>query len=210
MKTRSGRRPADITVSPEDRRAMRKLVSWGARNMRRFPWRKRRTGYRVLVAEKLLQQTAARPAVVDAYRRLISYCSSAARLARADVHKLEDIVRPLGFHYRAKELKRLGKALNAGHRGRVPRDLNLLLSLPGVGDYTARAVLSFAFGESVPIVDTNVARFLYRFFGLKLPLPSNPARSEALLNLAAKLLPKTDSGRFNFALLDLCAEICVA
>ena len=210
MRARKGRRPTDITVSSRDRLAMRSLLSWGSRNMRQFPWRTRRTAYRVLLAEKLLQQTAARPAVVQAYQRLISYCSSPARLARANIRKLENIVRPLGFVYRARELKKLGKALNARHNGRVPRDLRLLVKLPGVGDYAARAVLSFAFGEAVPIVDTNVGRFLYRFFGLDLPMPSNPARNKALLELAAQLLPNADSDRFNFALLDLCANICIA
>jgi A/G-specific adenine glycosylase len=188
---------------------MRKLVSWGTRNMRHFPWRTRRTPYRVLIAEKLLQQTAARPAVVEAYERLIAYCSSPARLASADIRKLEKLVRPLGFVYRAKELKRLGKALNVRHKGRVPSDLRLLLELPGVGEYAARAVLSFAFGQPVPIVDTNIARFLHRFFALNLPLSSNPARSKALLNLAAKLMPTQDFVEFNFGLLDLCAGICV-
>ena len=209
METRTRRDAVNVTVSERDRRAMRKLVAWGARNMREFPWRTCRTPYRVLVAEKLLQQTASRPAVVEAYRRLMTYCPNAARLARADVRKLEKIIRPLGFLYRAKELRRLGRALDARYDGRVPNNLHLLLELPGVGDYTARAVLSFAFGKAVAIVDTNIARFLHRFFGLNWSMPSNPARSKMLLELAAKLLPGRNSRRFNLALLDLCAGICL-
>ena len=187
---------------------MRKLVSWGAGNMRQFPWRKRRAAYRVLLAEKLLQQTAARTAVVEAYRQLIAYCPTPAYLACADVRKLEKIVRPLGFVYRANELKRLGKALTVVHNGRVPDDLRRLLDLPGVGQYAARAVLSFAFEQRVPIVDNNVARFLHRFFGIRSPIPANPARSSALLKLAADIMPPGKSSAFNFALLDLCAAIC--
>src|SRR5262249_32201893 len=114
-----------------------------------------------------------------------------------------------GFVYRAEELKRLGKALDARYDGRVPGDLRLLLALPGVGDYAARAVLNFAFEKPVPIVDTNVGRFLHRFFGLNSPLPSNPARSGTLLDLAAKLMPRKNASGFNFALLDLCAGICL-
>lgn len=177
--------------------------------MRQFPWRTRRTAYRVLLAEKLLQQTAARPQVVEAYRQLIEYCPTPARLGCADIRKLKEIIKPLGFLYRAKELKTLGKTLSTRYRGRVPRNLELLRQLPGVGDYAARAVLTFAFGKAVPIVDTNVARFLNRFFGLDSPLLSNPARNKVLLDLAAKLLPRENSSLFNFAVLDLCAGICV-
>jgi len=131
-------------------------------------------------------------------------------LAAADLRQLKKIVRPLGFVYRAKELKTLGKALSVLYKGRVPDDLPLLLHLPGVGDYSARAVLSFAFEQPVPVVDTNVARFLHRFFGVDSPMPSNPARSRTLLKLAAKLMPTTGkSSAFNFALLDLCTSVCL-
>src|SRR5206468_3947356 len=120
---------------------------------------------------------------------LITYCPTPAYLACADVRKLEKIVRPLGFVYRAKELKKLGKALTIVHNGHVPDDLGLLLNLPGVGQYAARAVLSFAFEQRVPIVDNNIARFLHRFLGIRFPIPANPARSSGLLRLAADIMP---------------------
>ncbi len=109
---------------------------------------------------------------------------------------------------RARELKALGQVLVSKYNGRVPRDLDSLLSLPGVGDYAARAVLSFAFSKDVPIVDTNVARFLYRFFGPPGNLPSNPSRNKQLLRLAEELLPSGRSREYNFAILDLCAAVC--
>jgi A/G-specific adenine glycosylase len=84
----------------------------------------------------------------------------------------------------------------------------MLIALPGVGDYSARAVLSFAFGEDVPIVDTNVARFLYRLCGLPGPMPANPARKRSLIELAGELVPAGRAKEFNLAILDLCAQIC--
>jgi A/G-specific adenine glycosylase len=186
------------------------LLIWSGKNSRRFPWRSKSGAYRILVAEKLLQQTAVRDSVVRAYLELTACYPNAASLANADIQKLTEIIKPLGFAYRAKELKTLGQALVVNHKGRVPRDLDSLLSLPGVGDYAARAVLSFAFGRDVPVVDTNVARFLHRFFGLRGRLPSNPARNKKLLRIAAGLVPTGRSREFNYAVLDLCANICTS
>lgn len=181
---------------------------WFEENCRDFPWRHTRDPYVVLLAEKLLQQTAARRVVVDAFQNLVSAYPSTKALADANIGDLEKIFAPLGFHYRAKELKVLANALLERHQGLVPADLGDLKSLPGIGDYAARAVLSFAYGQDVPIVDTNVARFLYRVFAIPGPLPANPARKKSLIELAAKLVPEGRSREFNLAVLDLCALVC--
>jgi A/G-specific adenine glycosylase len=157
----------------------------------------------------LLQQTAARSGVVAAYRQLIADCPNANHLAVANVRELTKLVKPLGLSYRASELKDLGQVLSRDYGGQVPDDLRSLLHLPGVGDYAARAVLSFAFEQRVPVVDTNVARFLHRFFGLNTRIPSNPSRSRRLLKLANNLMPPGSSSAFNFAVLDLCAAVCL-
>lgn len=191
-------------------RGINNLLIWGNKNKRRFPWRSKIGAYRILLAEKLLQQTAARQHVARAYEELTAYCPTSKRLARANIGKLTKIIKPLGLSYRATELKALGEAIVVNYKGRIPRNLKSLLSLPGVGDYAARAVLSFAFSEDVPIVDTNVARFLFRFFGLPGALPSNPARNKELLRLAAKLVPSGRSREYNFAILDLCAAVCTS
>lgn len=184
------------------------LLAWYERHRRRFPWRRKSDPYAILIAEKLLQQTAARAVVVQAYQQLLKEYPSPRRLAKARILDLEEIIRPLGFLYRARELQALGQELVAQHRGKVPRTLQELLALPGVGDYAARAVLSFAYGEDVPIVDTNVARFLYRIYGIEGRMPSNPARKKSLLELAATLVPFGRSKEWNLAVLDLCAAIC--
>lgn len=143
-----------------------RLFAWFRQARRAFPWRLRDDPYSVLLAEKLLQQTAARPGVVNAYQQLCRRYPTPLRLARARLRVLEKIVQPLGFPYRAKELRELARTLVIRHGGEVPRNLEDLLALPGVGDYAARAVLTFAFADDVPVVDTNVCRFLYRLYGI--------------------------------------------
>jgi A/G-specific adenine glycosylase len=184
------------------------LLEWFERERREFPWRLHSDPYAILIAEKLLQQTAARAPVVAAYERVLQRYPSPHDSAAADINDLEEIVRPLGFTYRARELISLARALVEHHEGRVPNTLPALLALPGVGDYAARAVLSFGFGEDVPIVDTNVARFLYRLYCLPGRLPSNPARKKSLIAMAETLLPRGKSKSWNLAVLDVCALIC--
>lgn len=184
------------------------LLDWFQNSRRPFPWRGLDDPYAILVAEKLLQQTAAGAMVARIFVQFLERYPTPQLLAAADLTELERLLQPLGFHYRARELVALGTALIERHQGQVPRDLTALLDLPGVGDYIARAVLSFAYHESTPIVDTNVARWLHRMLGLPGPLPSNPARSRSLHDIALRLLPLGQSKEFNLAILDLCALVC--
>lgn len=186
------------------------LLRWFTTNQRSFPWRETSDPYKIMVAEKLLQQTAATDAVVTAYNKIIELYPNIEALAVADVKELRRIILPLGFTYRADELPRLAREILRRGDGQVPGDLNELLSLPGIGDYAARAILSFACTRDVPIVDTNVARWLYRLYAIEKPLPSNPARNRELIERAASLIPKGNSRNFNLAVLDLCATICTA
>jgi A/G-specific adenine glycosylase len=184
------------------------LLNWFASEQRSFPWRHKSTPYKILVAEKLLQQTRANEVVVNVFEQLLANYPSPFALAKADVNDVEELFRPLGLVYRAKELCKMAQELVRDYDGQVPNDLKKLLRLTGVGDYSARAVLTFAFEENVPIVDTNVARFLYRLYEIPDPFPSNPARKKSLIEIAANLIPDGSARDFNFALLDLCAKIC--
>jgi len=157
-----------------------KLLSWHESNARAFPWREQKDPFAVLISEKLLQQTKARSTVISAYNKLLSLYPTPEALANADINTLKELIQPLGFIYRANELPIMAQALVERHQGQVPNSLHELLDLPGVGDYGARAVLSFAFGEDLPIVDTNVARWIYRLDGISGPMPSNPARKKLL------------------------------
>jgi A/G-specific adenine glycosylase len=162
-----------------------------------------------MVAEKLLQQTAVNEKVVTAYEEIISQYPTVESLARALPSDLKRIILPLGFSYRADELPRLAQAIiDREQENKIPDKLEELLSLPGIGDYAARAILSFSYNAEVPIVDTNIARLLHRIFGIEEPLPSNPARNKRLIQIATALLPMGRARDFNLACLDLCAAIC--
>lgn len=184
------------------------ILDWYVNNRRDFPWRNTNNPFEVLLAEKLLQQTKACDTVVSIYNALLTGYPTVQDLMKADVKNLREIIRPLGFDYRAVEIKNMATEIVEIHNGIIPSDLNNLLKLTGIGDYSARAVLCFAYNQSMPIVDTNVARFLHRLCGIKSTLPANPARKKYLRHLATQLLPEDTSRDFNFAILDLCALIC--
>ena len=184
------------------------LLNWFASNGRHFPWRETRDPYAVLVIEKLLQQTSVRDSVVSIYKSLLKSYPSPIELAEANLQDIQDLIQPLGLHYRAYDLVSLAKDLKEKYDGKVPTTLRELLSIYGVGDYSARAVLSFAFGKDVPVVDTNVARVLFRVFEINRKFPANPARSKFLLDLAFNLLPLGRSREFNWGIIDLGAIVC--
>lgn len=184
------------------------LLSWYKIAGRGFPWRETRNPYKILVAEKLLQQTLTRPTLVEAYTQLTERYPVISDLASAEIENVLQFVQPLGLHYRAAELVNLAKVIEEKYSGVIPADINKLMNLPGIGDYTARAILCFGFDEDVPIADTNVARILYRVFDLPGKMPTNPARKKNLIDLAGLLIPSGKAREFNFSLLDLGALIC--
>lgn len=186
----------------------KELLTWFTQNGRVFPWRQTSDPYKVAVAEKLLQQTAVNEHVIHAYRVILKKHPTVDHLAVASPKELVPLIKPLGFEFRAEELPRMAQAVMQENGGEFPTELDELLALPGVGDYLARAILSFAHNADVPIVDTNVARLLHRMFGITESLPSNPARNRRLLGLAGRILPRGRSKEFNLACLDLCAKIC--
>jgi DNA (cytosine-5)-methyltransferase 1 len=188
----------------------RALLDWFKKNKRAFPWRDTTDPFKILIAEKLLQQTAATSTVVVAYNELATVYPTSRALASADKKAIEQIVKPLGLTYRAGELLSLAHTIYNNKHETVPNSLRELLDLPGIGDYIARAVLSFAYNQDVPIVDTNVARLLFRVFGVEEPLPSNPARSRRLIAMTESLIPKGKAREFNWGMLDLCARHCVS
>ena len=184
------------------------LLRWFSISGRSFPWRDTRDPYEILVAEKLLQQTSVRPGLIQVYEALVDRYPTINHLAVADVGTVYELIQSLGLHYRAEELVKLARVIQERHDGVIPPDFGHLIQLPGIGDYISRALLCFAFGEDVPVVDTNVARILYRTFGIQGKFPQNPARKRNLINLAASLVPENMSREFNFAMLDLGALIC--
>jgi A/G-specific adenine glycosylase len=196
----------------EDTKAgfQRDLLLWFEENQRsHLPWRLTTDPYAILVAEKLLQQTSARQLVIDAYIEIMQRFPSPQALSQANSGELKTLIRSLGFMYRADELISMAQQLVARYGGEVPKALDKLLELPGIGQYCARAVLSFAFNKDTAIVDTNVARFLYRLYDFSDAIPSSPAINRRLIKLAEALIPINRGREYNLAVLDLCAFVCV-
>lgn len=181
-------------------RFSKNLSKWHEKNRRSFPWRERSTPFGVLVAEVLLQRTPA-DRVASFYGDFLSKYSNPCALAKARDVQLKREAARLGLVKRMGWLKDASKKICDEHRGEVPNGYEALLSLPGVGEYTASAVLSFGYGRDVAIVDVNVARVLSRAFGVKPEL-------KVVKEIAEKLIPSGRGPIFNEALLDLAATVC--
>ena len=184
------------------------LITWYTGNHRDFPWRNTSDPYSILIAEKLLQQTSANDSVTKVYNDLMSKYPNMQSLSCAEADDLVPIVAKLGLKYRAYELVKLAKIIVGRYGGKIPDKLNKLLELPGIGEYIARAILCFAYGYDIPIVDTNIARFIYRIFGWQVPMPSNPARVKRLIIQVEKLMVNGQARIINLAMLDLCSSVC--
>lgn len=186
----------------------RRLLRWFRTGRRSFSWRRRRGAYETLVAEMLLRKTdAAKVAAV--YDGFLAAYPTPRRLALADEEQLREELRDLGIADRARLLRLTAEQICARHGGRVPGTLPDLMRLPGVGRYSANAVLCFARGQRAPLVDTNVIRVLERVFSISSPKP-RPHEDLALWERAAELVPEEGAASYNRALLDFAAKVCTA
>jgi A/G-specific adenine glycosylase len=151
--------------TPAQINAFRKKVYAGfGKQGRDLPWRKNRTPYRVLVSEVMLQQTQAER-VIGKYHEFLAAFPDFSALAKAPLAKLLNVWSGMGYNRRALALRELARTVVSEHRGRLPSDPGKLLSLPGIGKYSAGAVAAFAFNKPVVFMDTNVRRvFIHEFF----------------------------------------------
>jgi len=182
----------------------RELSRWGRANRRSFPWRETDDPFRILVAEVLLQRSRGKT-VAKVYERLFTRWPSPLALSRARTSTIEDVIRPLGLTRRAATLRELaGEIVRLGG---VPRTLEELDALPGVGPYAAGATLVVAFGGHAPVVDAVTARVYRRYFGLE---ATGPASSDGdLWELVDEATPSRDRRGWNWAVLDLASSVCV-
>ena len=167
-----------------------------------MPWRSTRDPWAVLVSEVMAQQTQL-SRVVPAYRRFLDRFPTLPSCAAAPPGDVLRAWQGLGYNRRARNLHRLARTVVAEHDGRLPSDLAGLLALPGVGTYTARAVLAFAFGADVGVVDTNAGRVLSR------AVAGRPVRPREAQDLVDAMVPPGRGWSFGQALLDLGAGTCL-
>ncbi len=186
----------------------RRLLSWFARDGRSFPWREPdTTPYEVVVAEILLQRTTA-AGVAQAYSGFLKRYPSWIALAHAPLEGLENALRPLGlWRQKALAFQRLAQSIE-GRGGVVPRTRKEMERLPGIGPYTASAVLAIVYGRAEPLLDVNMARLLGRFLGSSEGADASPNRR--LRALALLLVRGKRRLEVNWAALDFGALVCRA
>ena len=182
-----------------------RVLKWADNNFSDFPWRQARSPYEILIAEVLLKRTTA-TAVARVYDDFILKFPSPQDLASTRDEELIKALSNVGLqHQRTRSIKHLTLWLLCRHGGVIPSDLAGLLEVPGLGDYSATAILSFGFGVPTAVLDANVERILLRVFGNTLP----PRPSWTLLRKVAQtLLPSEGHQRYNYGLLDLGRLIC--
>ena len=196
-----------LSLAPQELRKFRRaLLSWFAWGQRDLPWRKTKDPYRVWLSEIMLQQTRV-AAVVPYYSRFLARFPNLTALARARTEAVLQRWAGLGYYSRARDLHRTAKEILAHHGGRFPRGYDAALSLPGIGRYTAAAVLSIAFGEPFAVLDGNVARVLARLGAVRGELRA-PATWKNLDDTAHMLLAHDAPGDWNQAVMELGATIC--
>ena len=176
------------------------VLAWGTSTIRDLPWRRARDPWCILVAEVMLQQTQA-DRVIPKWHAFLAVFPTPTACASAALGDVLRLWHGLGYPRRAKHLHDAAVAMVEQHDGAVPDDLAALLALPGVGPYTARAVLAFAFERDVGVVDTNIARVLARAGG-------NRLTPRAAQRAADDLVPVGQGWFWNQVLMDVGATLC--
>jgi A/G-specific adenine glycosylase len=182
------------------------LLAWYRSHRRTLPWRASRDSYRVWVAEIMLQQTRI-AAVLPYYERFLKKFPDVASLARAPESEILRLWSGLGYYSRARNLHAAAREIVAHHAGKFPRTLESSLALPGIGRYTAAAVLSIAHDVPLAVLDGNVARVLARLFAIRGDLRA-PRRWRQLTGSADQLLAHFAPGDWNQALMELGETLC--
>ncbi|HOM18841.1 MAG TPA: A/G-specific adenine glycosylase, partial [Thermoguttaceae bacterium] len=185
----------------------RRLLGWFDRNKRDLPWRRTKDPYAVWLSEIMLQQTQA-PTVVRYFERFLAAFPTVHALAQADQAAVLRLWEGLGYYRRAVQLHEAARKIVSEFGGQFPQTLDELLQLPGIGRYTAGAILSIAFDQRQPILEANTLRLWARL--LAYPEPTGSASAQRLFwQMAEWVLPHRQVGRFNQALMELGSTVCL-
>lgn len=183
------------------------LISWYLQNKRDLPWRQTNVPYRIWLSEIMLQQTRVAQGL-PYYERFIEAFPTIHDLAGAPEEQVLKLWQGLGYYSRARNLHATAKYISVERKGHFPESYKELLTLKGVGDYTASAIASICFNEPCAVVDGNVYRVLSRVFGIETPINSSAGIKE-FKNLAQELIDPKQPGVFNQAIMEFGARYCV-
>ncbi|MCR5418775.1 MAG: A/G-specific adenine glycosylase [Lachnospiraceae bacterium] len=183
------------------------LLDWYDQNKRDLPWRGSGDAYRIWVSEIMLQQTRA-GAVKEYYRRFLDALPNVGALASADETELLKLWEGLGYYNRVRNMQKAAQVVTEEYEGSLPGEYELLLKLPGIGEYTAGAIVSIAFDKPCPAVDGNVLRILARLMADDSDIGDMTTR-KAYREALCRVIPGDRPGDFNQALMDLGAMVCL-
>lgn len=183
------------------------ILAWYDRHKRALPWREDNNPYAIWLSEIILQQTRVAQGL-PYYTRFIEKYPTVQALAAAPEDEVLRLWQGLGYYSRARNLHKCAKLVTNKYSGNFPKSMAELKTLPGIGNYTAAAISSVAFGEALPVVDGNVYRLLARYFGVSTDISSSPAYRE-FFELALTLIDDNRPGDFNQAMMEFGAVQCV-
>ncbi len=186
----------------------KEILAYYENYKRDLPWRTEQDNnqnpYFTLVSEIMLQQTQVNT-VLEYYKKFIKKWPNLNRLAKASTEDVLTMWSGLGYYSRAKNLLKSAKIISKSYNGVIPNKYEDLISLPGIGEYTASAIVSFAFGQNSVVIDTNIKRFIARISGLN----KNDMFNKRKINgIGRKIFPKSNSGKFAQAIMDFSSDIC--
>ena len=184
----------------------KKLVRWYEKNKRDLPWRKTKDPYPIWISEIMLQQTQVKK-VIPYYLRFIESFPTLKKLAKTNEDEVLKLWSGLGYYRRARNLHKGAKLVLKDFSGKIPAEWNEIRKIPGIGDYTASAILSIAYGKPYPVVDGNVVRVASRVFGLRGD-PHSKKFQEKIRTKLESMIIKHDPSDFNQGMMELGALIC--
>ena len=190
------------------REAALAIVEWSEANNRNLPWKKTKDPYKIWISEVILQQTQVSQGI-PYYRRFIKAFPNIQRLAEASEDEVLRLWQGLGYNSRARHLHTAAKTIVRDHQGRFPRSYEEIRSLKGIGDYTAAAIASFAYGLPTPVLDSNVIRVVSRLYGIAGYSGERNTRAE-MLAILERMIEREDPAVFNQAMMDFGALQCTA
>ncbi len=186
----------------------KRILAYYENNKRKLPWRTNKDNnqnpYFTLVSEIMLQQTQVNTAL-SYYEKFIKKWPNLNSLAQANIEDILTMWSGLGYYSRAKNLLKTAKIISEKYNGIIPHKYEQLICLPGIGEYTASAIISFAFGGFSVVIDTNIKRFMARVNGIN---KNDMVNKRQLFEIGQKLFPKSNSGKFAQAIMDFSSDIC--
>ncbi|MDR0799484.1 MAG: A/G-specific adenine glycosylase [Dysgonamonadaceae bacterium] len=185
----------------------KKLIEWYMINRRELPWRSTQDPYRIWISEVILQQTRVVQGL-NYYLRFMERFPNVQSLADADEQEVLKYWQGLGYYSRARNLHLTAQIVRDQYHGVFPKNYEQIKSLKGIGDYTAAAIVSFAWNLPYPVVDGNVFRFLSRFFLIDIPIDTQKGKNY-FMELAGQLMDRSQPGLFNQAIMEFGALQCI-